>query len=100
VAAGEPAGEAFHHGGLADARLAGEQWIVLPPTHQDIDDLADLLVTPRDRIDLALARALGQVDGEAPQRLLLAHLGRRHGAGLATGIARATGLGSAHRLLG
>ena len=73
-------GEAFDHRGLADAGLAGEDRVVLPPAHQDVDDLADLLVAADDRVDLALPRLLGQVDGEPLQRLLLAHLRRRHRA--------------------
>ena len=43
-------------------------------------DLADLVVAADDRVDLALARPLGQVDRELLQRLLLAHRRRRHGA--------------------
>ena len=65
VARGDAQREAFDHRRLADARLAGEDRIVLPAAHQDVDDLADLLVAADDRIDLALARLLGQVDGEA-----------------------------------
>ena len=58
-------GEAFDDRGLADAGLAGQDRVVLAAAHQDVDDLADLLVAADDRIDLALARPLGQVDGEA-----------------------------------
>ena len=46
-------GEAFDHRGLADAGLAGEDRIVLPPPRQDVDDLADLGIAAEDRIDLA-----------------------------------------------
>ena len=80
VAAREPQREAFDDGGFADARLAGEDRIVLPAAHQDVDDLPDLLVAADDRIDLAFARLLGQIDGESLERLLLAHLRGRHGA--------------------
>ena len=77
-------GEALDHGRLADAGLAGQDRVVLAAAHQDVDDLADLLVAAADRIDLALARLLGQVGREPLQRLLLAHLRRRHrAAGLA-----------------
>ena len=57
--------EAFDDGGLADAGLAGEDRVVLAAAHEDVDDLADLLVAADDGIDLALARPLGEVDGEA-----------------------------------
>ena len=80
VAVREPEREAFDDRGLADAGLAGQDRIVLAPPHQDVDDLADLLVAAGDRIDLAVARALGEVDGEALERLLLAHRRRRNGA--------------------
>ena len=78
VAARQPQREAFDHRGLADARLAGQDRIVLPAAHQDVDDLPDLLVAAAHRIDLALARPLGQVGRKPLERLLLAHLRRRH----------------------
>ena len=84
VARGDPQREAFDDRRLADARLAGEDRIVLPAPHQDVDDLADLLVAADDRVDLAAAGLLGEIDGELLERLLLAHLRRRHrAAGLA-----------------
>ena len=61
---GDAQREALDDRRLADARLAGEDRVVLAAPHQDVDDLADLLVAADDRIDLALARALGQVDRE------------------------------------
>src|SRR5207302_5447961 len=48
--------KAFGNRGLADPRLAREQRIVLPATHQNIDDLADLFIAAGDRVDLAFAR--------------------------------------------
>ena len=80
VAASDPQREALGHRRLADARLAGEDRIVLAATHEDVHHLADLLVAARHRIDLPLARALGQIDGKAPQRLLFPHRRRRHRA--------------------
>ena len=74
VAAREPQRKAFDDGGLADAGFTGENRIVLPPAHEDVDDLPDLLVAAGDRIDLPLARAIGEVGGVFLQRLLLAHL--------------------------
>ena len=55
--------EAFHHGGLADTRLAGQNRIVLAAARQNVDHLADLEIAAQHRIDLAALGALGQVDG-------------------------------------
>ena len=55
--------EAFHHGGLADARFAGEDGVVLAAARQDIDHLADLEIAAQHGIDLALLGVLGEVDG-------------------------------------
>ena len=79
VAARQAQREAFHDRRLADARLARQDRIVLPAPHQDVHDLPDFLVAPADRIDLALARALGQVRGIALERFLLAQLRRGNG---------------------
>jgi len=98
VAAHDALREAFHHGGLADAGLADQDGVVLAPAHEDVDDLANLVVAADDGIELAAARLLGEVGGEALERLLLAHRGRRDGvAGLAR---RGAALGSALRGLG
>ena len=77
VAARDPVGEPLDDGRLADARFAREDRVVLPPAHQDVDHLADLVLAPHDRIELLLAGPLGQVDGELRERLLLAHRGGR-----------------------
>ncbi len=53
VAADDALGQALHHGGLADARLADQDWVVLGASGQDLDDAADLLVAADDRIQLA-----------------------------------------------
>ena len=81
VALHDAMGEALDHRRLADAGLADEDRVVLAAAHQDVDHLADLLVAADDRIDLPAPRLLGQIDREAAQRLLLAHLRRRHLAG-------------------
>ena len=60
--------EAFDHGRLADARLAGEDRVVLPPARQDVDHLPDLEVAAEHRVDLALPGARGQVDGVLVER--------------------------------
>ena len=44
VAAHQTQREALDHRRLADARFAGEDRVVLPAPHQDVDDLPDLLV--------------------------------------------------------
>ena len=57
VAGGDPQGEAFDHGRLAHARLAGEDRIVLAAAGEDVDDLADFGVAAQHRIDVAAAGA-------------------------------------------
>ena len=44
VAGGDPQRQAFDHGRLADAGLAGEDRVVLPAPGEDIDHLADFRV--------------------------------------------------------
>ena len=41
--------ESFDHGGLADARFAGQNRIVLPAPRQDVDHLANLEIAPQHR---------------------------------------------------
>src|SRR5689334_6112012 len=62
VTRGDAPGEPFHHSRLTDARLSGEDRIVLAAAHENVDDLADLVVAPDHRIDLALPGLLGEVD--------------------------------------
>ncbi len=54
-------GKAFDHRGLADAGFAGQDRVVLPPAHQDVDQLADLVVAAEDRVHLAGSRLGGQI---------------------------------------
>jgi len=54
--------------GLADAGLADQHRVVLRAAAEDLDDAADLLVAADDRVQLAVARALGEVDAELVQR--------------------------------
>ena len=68
VAGGDPQGEALDHGGLAHARLAGQDRIVLAAAGEDVDDLADFGVASEDGIDVAAAGPRGQVDGELIER--------------------------------
>jgi len=74
-----PLCKTFDHGGVPHPRLAGEDGIVLPPAHQDIHELPDLLVAPDDGVDLAVAGPFRKIDGELLQGLLLAQLGGGHG---------------------
>ena len=60
----------FDDGGLADAGLADEHRVVLGAARQHLDDAADLLVAADDRIELALARELGEVAAVALERLV------------------------------
>ena len=64
VAGGDPQGEAFDDGRFADARLAGEDRVVLPPAREDVDHLADLGVAAEHRVDLAALGLVGEVGGE------------------------------------
>ncbi len=63
--------EPFDDRGLADARLADQHRIVLGPPLQDLDRAPDLVVAPDHRVELALARALGEIDRVLLQRLAL-----------------------------
>ncbi len=87
-------GETFDHGGLAHPGFTGEDRVVLAPTHEDVHQLANLLVTAHDGVELAAAGLFGQVHSETLERFLLAHRAGRHGtAGLAwhTGIETVAG---------
>ena len=70
VAVGDANGEAFGDGGLADAGLADQHGIVLRPPGEHLDGAADLLVAADDRVELALARRLGEVAGVALERVV------------------------------
>ena len=64
VAGGDAQGKPFDDGGLADARLAGQDRVVLPAAREDVDDLSDLQIAPEHRIDLTLLRPQRQIHGE------------------------------------
>ena len=55
---------------LADAGLADQHRIVLGAARQHLDRAADLLVAADDRIELAVARGLGEVAGVFLQRVI------------------------------
>ena len=56
--------EALDDGGLADARLADQHRVVLGPARQDLHDPLDLLLAADHRVELAVARELGEVPAE------------------------------------
>ena len=89
VAGDDTQGETFDHGGLAHPGLTSEDRVVLAPTHEDIHQLANLLVTAHDWVELAAAGLFGQVHSEALERFLLAHRAGRHGT---AGLARDAGI--------
>ena len=62
--------QAFDDGGLADTGLADEDGIVLGPARQHLNHPADLVVSTDDRVELALARELGEVAPVALERLI------------------------------
>ena len=57
-------GQALDDGGLADAGLADEDRVVLGAAGQHLHDPLDLLLTPDDRVELALAGRLREVAAE------------------------------------
>ena len=63
--------ESFDDRRLADAGLADEHRIVLRAPRQHLNDAANLLVAADHRIELALARRVGEVARVALQRLVL-----------------------------
>ncbi len=74
-------GESFHDGGLAHSRLSDEDRVVLRPAREDLDHAAHFVVAADDRIELPLARQVGQVAGVALEGLV-AVLGVRVGHAL------------------
>ena len=72
VAADDALREPFDDGGLADAGFADQHGIVLGAARQHLDHAADFLVAADHRIELALARQLGQIAPVLLQRFVLA----------------------------
>ncbi len=56
--------------GLADARLADQDGVVLGAAREDLDHAAHLVVAADHRVELALARELGEIAAVALQRLV------------------------------
>ena len=63
VAVDDAQRQAFDDGGLADAGLADQHRIVLGAAGEDLNGAADFLVAPDHRIELAVARRLGEIAG-------------------------------------
>ena len=61
----------FRDGGLADARLADEDGVVLGAAGQDLHHAADFAIAPDDRIELAGGCPFHQIDAVFLQRLVL-----------------------------
>ena len=68
VCVGDTSCQTLDHRGLADARLSGENRIVLPPPHQYIHHLADLGFAAQNGVYQAVLRPLCQIDRELVQR--------------------------------
>ncbi len=86
----DAARQAFGDRGLADAGLADEQRIVLLAAAQHLDGAVDLGLAADQRIDLALARLLVEVDAIGVERVALLLL-------LVAGLAVVLLVGAAHR---
>ena len=70
VAAHDALRQPFGDGGLADARLADEDGVVLRFAREDADDVANLRVAPDDGVQLLLARAGDEVGAVLGQRVV------------------------------
>ncbi len=78
IARRDPLGKPFDDCGFAHTGFAGKDRIILPPTHQDINDLSNLLIPAQDRVDLPFSSLFSEVNGKSGQRFLLTHCGRSH----------------------
>ncbi|MEZ0100769.1 hypothetical protein ABIF25_004351 [Bradyrhizobium elkanii] len=74
--------EALDDRGLADTGFADQHGIVLGPSRQHLDGAANLLIAADHRIELAVARGLGEVAGVFLQ-CVIGVLGRRAVGGAA-----------------
>ena len=74
VARDDALGEALGNGRLADARLTDQAGVVLLAAVQNLDDAFDLLLAADDRVELAVACALGEIDAVGVEEFVLAPL--------------------------
>jgi hypothetical protein len=75
VSGGDALGQSLDDGGLAHARLADQERVVLAPPAQHVDQLADLRLAPDDRVELAVAGQAGEIDRVLGQRSRLFRAG-------------------------
>ena len=68
VAVGDALGQAFHDGGLADARLADQHRIVLGAAAQDLHHALQLIIAADQRIERAVHGGLRQIAAELGQQ--------------------------------
>ncbi len=78
--------EALDDRRLADAGLADQHRIVLGAARQHLDRSADLLVTADDRVELAVARSVGEIARVFLQRVILILGARRVGRAAFTDV--------------
>ncbi len=84
VAGGDPGGEALDDSGLADARLADQDRVVLGAARQDLHHALHLGLAPHYRVELALGCLPREVAAELVEELrALGLLARRRAALLA-----------------
>ena len=84
IAGGNSQGKPFDDCRFSNAGFACQDRVILPTPHENIDDLPNLCVATKDRIDFSFSRFLCQVDGKSAKRFLLAHRpGGHRAAGLA-----------------
>ena len=89
IAVDDALGEAFDHGGLADAGLADEHGVVLGAAGKDADDAPDLLVAADDGVHLARAGAGREILAVLGEGLVGGlRIGRGHALGTAHGLER------------
>ena len=58
----DPASQAFHDRGLAHARVANQDRIILPPSRQDLNHPPNLLFSADDWVEPFLTRKFSQID--------------------------------------
>ncbi len=83
VAVHDPLGKTLDDRGFSHARLTDQHRIVLRPAREHLDHTPDLIVAPDHRVELPLARQLGEIAPVSIERLVL-FLGVRIGDALVT----------------
>ncbi len=58
-------GNPFRDSRLSHARFANQDRVVFSPSGKDLQHTADFVITPNHRVQLALCRALVQIDSES-----------------------------------